>query len=279
MVWDAGILLVRPHRIFSMTKHKHERTCAIQKSLETRDRLPISHFDSRKYIQHNLGLADGLGPILALMDSLPASRTTVTPLRSFDDGDYSVAHLDYVLGDWGPMIGFEVHRWEDDRIVEHWDNLQSTPVAPNASGRTMIDGALDVIDLERTDANKALVRSFTETVLIAGEFGRVYDFHAGQALIQHNPDFGDGTDALVAYLAGAQGGNGRPIYTALRLLLGQGSMVLAACEGQITEESGSAQPTAFYDLYRLEDGIIAEHWDVIERLPPPEQWKNDNGKF
>lgn len=82
-----------------MNKPKHERTRDIQKSLETREKFPISHFDSRKYIQHNLGLEDGLGPILALMDSLPADRTTVTPLRSFEDGDYSVAHLDYVLGD------------------------------------------------------------------------------------------------------------------------------------------------------------------------------------
>lgn len=184
-----------------------------------------------------------------------------------------------MLGDWGPMVGFEVHRWEDDRIVEHWDNLQSTPTAPNASGRTMIDGGVDVTDLERTDTNKALVRSFTKTVLIAREFRRLGEFHASTTLIQHNPSFGDGTDALVAYLAADKDGYVRPVYRALRLLLGQGNMVLAASEGEIIDGSGNAQPAAFYDLYRLEDGVIAEHWDVIERLLPPEQWKNNNGKF
>jgi predicted SnoaL-like aldol condensation-catalyzing enzyme len=273
-----AILLAEPSRT-SMNKPKHERTCDIQKSLETRERFPISHFDSRKYIQHNLSLEDGLGPLLALMDSLPADHTTVTPLRSFEDGDYSVAHLDYVLGDWGPMVGFEVHRWEDDRIVEHWDNLQPAPKALNASGRTMIDGAVDVTDLERTDTNKALVRSFTESVLIRHELGRMSEFHASTALIQHNPNLGDGTDALIAYIAGGQDKFSRPVYRALRLLVGEGNMVLAASEGEIIDASGTAQHTAFYDLYRVEDGVIAEHWDVIERLPPPAQWKNNNGKF
>ena len=262
-----------------MSKPRHERTRDIQKSLETREKFPISHFDSRKYIQHNLALEDGLGPILALMDALPADRTKVTPLRSFEDGDYSVAHLDYVLGDWGPMVGFEVHRWEDDRIVEHWDNLQSTPAKPNASGRTMTDGAVAISDLDRTEANKALVRAFTEAVLIGSAFDRVDQFHAGTALVQHNPDFGDGTAALVAYLSGDRGGGSRPAYHAVRLLLGQGNMVLAASEGALIDHAGTATSAAFYDLYRLEAGVIAEHWDVIEAIPPRELWKNDNGKF
>jgi predicted SnoaL-like aldol condensation-catalyzing enzyme len=260
-----------------LSKSRHERTCDIQKSLETRERFPICHFDSRKYIQHNLGLEDGLGPILALMDALPADRTRVTPLRSFEDGDYSVAHLDYVLGDWGPMIGFEIHRWEDERIVEHWDNLQPTAAMPNASGRTMTDGAVAVAELDRTDANKALVRAFTETVLIGGDLDRVDQFHDGTALVQHDPEFGDGTTALVGYLRG--GGRNRPAYHALRMLLGQGNMVLAASEGALIDAAGAATPAAFYDLYRLEAGVIAEHWDVIEVIPPREQWKNSNGKF
>ena len=262
-----------------MHKAKHERTRDIQKSLETRDRFPISYFDSRKYIQHNLNLADGLGPILALMDALPADRTRVEALRSFEDGDYSVAHLDYLLGDWGPMVGFEVHRWEDDRIVEHWDNLQSTPSRPNPSDRTMTDGPTEIADLDLTDANKALVRAFTERVLIAGRCDSISDFHNGKALIQHNPQLPDGTDALIAHIrAGRQGLEG-PLYRRLHLLLGQGNMVLAVSEGEAVDAEGTRRPFAFYDLYRLQEARIAEHWDVIESIPPRDLWKNDNGKF
>ena len=31
--------------------------------------------------------------------------------------------------------------------------------------------------------------------------------------------------------------------------------------------------------YVLENGKIAEHWDVIEAIPAKEDWKNNNGKF
>lgn len=262
-----------------MDKPKHERTRDIQKSLETRERFPISYFDSRDYTQHNVGLADGLGPILALMDSLPADRTKVEALRSFEDGDYSVAHLDYVLGDWGPMVGFEVHRWENERIVEHWDNLQPTPATVNPSGRSMIDGVTDVTDLDRTDANKSLVCGFTKAVLIGGAFDRLANYHSGDALIQHDPLFGDGTSALVARMSPPRDGGEGPVYERVHKLLGQGNMVLTICEGSMVDGAGTRQPAAFYDLYRVENGAISEHWDVVEVIPPRHTWKNDNGKF
>ena len=191
-----------------MSKPKHERTRDIQKSLENRERFPISYFDSRKYIQLNVNLADGLGAILTLMDGLPAHRTKVEALRSFEDGDFSVAHFDYLLGDWGAMIGFEVHRWEDERIVEHWDNLQSRPTALNPSGRSMSDGAIEVTDLDKTDANKTLVRDYTQRVLIGGDVNRISRYHTGDRLIQHSPWLGDGTLAVATWILKGLHGNG-----------------------------------------------------------------------
>ena len=47
----------------------------------------------------------------------------------------------------------------------------------------------------------------------------------------------------------------------------------------VSEGSFAGNPTSFYDLFRLENGKIAEHWDTLETIPPRDQWKNDNGKF
>jgi predicted SnoaL-like aldol condensation-catalyzing enzyme len=40
-----------------------------------------------------------------------------------------------------------------------------------------------------------------------------------------------------------------------------------------------AKPTAFYDLYRVENGKMVEHWDVLEPMPAAGQSRNKNGKF
>jgi len=57
-------------------------------------------------------------------------------------------------------------------------------------------------------------------------------------------------------------------------VLGEGNFVLVVSEGSLADNHSS-----FYDLFRVADGKIAEHWDTIETIPPREVWKNDNGKF
>jgi predicted SnoaL-like aldol condensation-catalyzing enzyme len=32
-------------------------------------------------------------------------------------------------------------------------------------------------------------------------------------------------------------------------------------------------------LFRVQDGLIVEHWDVIQAIPPAKEFANDNGKF
>lgn len=256
-----------------MAASQKERSTRIQESLQTRERAPLADFDSRKYVQHNLLLGDGLGPLLAFMDGLPADRTKVTVLRALEDGEYSILHAEYELGDWGPMVGFEIHRWEDDRIVEHWDALFPTPAGTNASGRSMTDGPTEVLDVARTDANKQTVDAFTREVLIDGVWPSAPAYFSDGALLQHSPRCGDGARAFEE-LTRAERASGGAAYHGRRLLLGEGDMVLTGCEGTLRGE-----PAAFYDLYRLADGRIAEHWEIFETIPARENWENDNGKF
>ena len=42
---------------------------------------------------------------------------------------------------------------------------------------------------------------------------------------------------------------------------------------------GKGEHSAFFDLFRVEEGLIVEHWDVISTIPPRSDWKNDNDKF
>jgi len=265
----------RRHTIHSLsqntiTMQKKDITASIQKSIETGERTPLSHFDSRKYIQHNLMLEDGLGAIFQFMDSLPKGRTEVTVACAFEDGDYSVALAEYLLGDWGRMVGFEVHRWENGKIVEHWDNLQPLR-GPNPSGRSMVDGTFFSAAARGTQDCKRLVTDFVETVLIGRDAGSASRFFDRDNLAQHAPRHGDGVDAFVQ---GLVSNDAATAHLTLHKVLGEGALVLAIIEG-----TQDGKPTSFYHLFRIERGLIAEHWEVIEPILPREQWKNSNGKF
>ena len=63
-------------------------------------------------------------------------------------------------------------------------------------------------------------------------------------------------------------------YDTVHKVLGEGNFVLVMSEGTF----GGAH-TSFYDLFRVEDGKIAERWDTLETIPAKAKWKNDNGKF
>jgi len=47
----------------------------------------------------------------------------------------------------------------------------------------------------------------------------------------------------------------------------------------VSEGNFNGDHCAFYDLLRLVDGKIVEHWDTIEMIAPRQDWKNNNGKF
>ena len=38
-------------------------------------------------------------------------------------------------------------------------------------------------------------------------------------------------------------------------------------------------PEIGFDIFRFENGKIAEHWDTVETIPARSEWKNQNGEF
>ena len=47
----------------------------------------------------------------------------------------------------------------------------------------------------------------------------------------------------------------------------------------VSEGAFGGKPTSYYDLWRVENGKIAEHWDVMETIADKSTWQNNNGKF
>ena len=92
-------------------------------------------------------------------------------------------------------IGFDIFRFENGKIVEHWDNLQET-AGPNPSGHSMIDGPIEPRDLDKTYANKQLVRAFVDDILGTGRMEKLAGYFNGDKYIQHNPQIADNLSGL-----------------------------------------------------------------------------------
>jgi predicted SnoaL-like aldol condensation-catalyzing enzyme len=240
------------------------------KALQTRDPAPFAFINPNKYIQHNLAVGPGPAGVAALAKALPQD-TKINIVRVFQDGDFVFAHTEYNF--FGPKIGFDIFRFEDGLIVEHWDNLQETPSHPSPSGHSMIDGPTTAMDLDRTDANKALMKRYMDD-LLSGRRETFSTYFNGIQYIQHNPWVADTIPGLLAGLQALAAKGQAVIYNSVHMILGEGNFVLVVAEANF-----GGVPTGIYDLFRIEDGKIAEHWDTLETIPPRGAWKNENGKF
>lgn len=249
-----------------------DKVVALLNSFNNGDKTPISYINPEKYIQHNLSVGDGLAGFGEVMQHAPEGGFKANVIRAFQDGDYVFTHTEYDF--FGPKAGFDVFRFENGLIVEHWDNLLEVQ-KPNPSGHTQLDGATALSDLDKTEANKKVVTDFIEKVLLGHEMDKLTTYINPKNYVQHNPAVADGLDGFGAAMKYFSENGLVMEYTKLHKVLGEGNFVLAMSEGKF----GKGVHTAFYDLFRLDNGQIVEHWDVISPIPPESEWKNSNGKF
>lgn len=228
------------------------------------------------YIQHNLGYGTGRDAFVgsvAYLASAPV-RTTVNNIRAFEDGDKVFLQTVYNFAGAGEQVAFDIFRFDENgKIAEHWDNL-AAKAEPNPSGRTQIDGTTEQKDFDKTEANREVVKNFLYDVMQGNHPEKTADYFDGDTYIQHNTGIADGLSGLGAALEALAGQNIQMIYTTVHQVLAQGNFVLAVSEGTF----GDA-PTSYYDLWRVDNGKIAEHWDVMETIAGEAAWQNQNGKF
>jgi len=261
-------------KTFQSESENVKKAVAVLKAIETNDNVAVGYINAANYRQHNLIVGDGLegfGAALAGLVDYP-EKASVNTVRAFEDGEFVVCQTDYNF--FGRKAGFDIFRFEEGKIVEHWDNLQAKPTQANPSGRTMTDGTTEVKDLDKTEANKALVRNFVEDILVNGKMEKLAGYFNGDNYLQHNPQIPDNLSGLGSALEAMAKQGITMTYSTIHKVLGEGNFVLTVSEGQI-----GGVHSSFYDLFRVENGKIAEHWDTIEPITSKETWKNQNGKF
>ena len=253
-----------------------EKALALINTFATGDTEKAASLLAEGYIQHNLAYGSGRDAFVgsvAWLASAPV-KTTVQNIRAYQDGDKVFLQTVYNFAGAGEQVAFDIFRFDaDGRIAEHWDNL-AAKADPTPSGHTQIDGCKEMKDLDETEANRELVKSFLVDVMQGQHPEKTPGYFDGDIYIQHNTGIADGLSGLGSALAALAEQGIQMIYTTVHQVLAQGNYVLAVSEGTF----GGA-PTSYYDLWRVENGKISEHWDVMETIAAKETWQNQNGKF
>jgi len=122
----------------------------------------------------------------------------------------------------------------------------------------------------RLAANKKLVYDMYRIVLQAGLWERAGEFIRDDYL-QHNPNAGQGLAGVQDYIRKTR--PERPIKDALELplinLIAEGDTVMTAFVRSEKDANGQTYYSTWFDLYRIRDGKIAEHWDPMLKSDAP----------
>jgi predicted SnoaL-like aldol condensation-catalyzing enzyme len=131
---------------------------------------------------------------------------------------------------------------------------------PALAALALLSGCTQPVDPDAQ--NRKLVTDFARIFYTEKDVKRAFETYVVPDYIQHNPGIADGRDAAVKAL--------EPMFSApgakfeVKRILVDGDMAMIHLFGQGDPKTPGA---AVADLYRLKDGKIVEHWDILQPMP------------
>ena len=124
------------------------------------------------------------------------------------------------------------------------------------------------------EANKKVVLDFYDKALNQKDFDAAAK-HFGPRYIQHNPLAADGIEGFRKFIEFRREKfpNAK---SEIKRTLADGDMVILHVHS--IREPGT-RGVAIVDIYKMENGKVVEHWDVIQEVPEDSKTKNKNGMF
>jgi predicted SnoaL-like aldol condensation-catalyzing enzyme len=123
------------------------------------------------------------------------------------------------------------------------------------------------------EQNKKFVREFYEMAFNQHKPTEAAKKYIGDKYIQHNPYVPNGAEAFYGYFEGFF--KEHPQSRAeIKRVIGDGDLVVLHLNAKIDDKD---RGRAIVDIFRVENGKIVEHWDVIQVVP--EKSANDNTMF
>ena len=127
-------------------------------------------------------------------------------------------------------------------------------------------------DVGQLESNKKTVAAFEDAALNRKDFDAASKY-LGARYTQHNPNAADGPEGLKAYIEFLKE-KFPASHSEIKHIFADNDYVIV--HDHAVREPGT-RGLAIVNIYKLENGKVVEHWDVIQ--PIPEKAANDNGMF
>ena len=111
-------------------------------------------------------------------------------------------------------------------------------------------------------ANKKLAYDMYREVLEAGQVDRI-PHYVREDYIQHNPNVVTGRAALESFIAGSRPSRKADdkIMLPLISIIAERDLVMFNFVRTEQDANGETYYTTWFDVFRIEDGLVVEHWD------------------
>jgi predicted SnoaL-like aldol condensation-catalyzing enzyme len=126
---------------------------------------------------------------------------------------------------------------------------------------------------DATDANRVTMRAFVDTAYGQKQVRKAYETWAVPDLIQHNPNIADGREAAIAEIEGLL--KNPAAHFDVKHIVVDGDMAVVHFRGSLNADLGAA----VFELFRLKDGKIVEHWDAFQVIDAKAAARNPHPYF
>ncbi len=123
-----------------------------------------------------------------------------------------------------------------------------------------------------TERNRVIVADFARIFYTDRQVRRAFELYVVPDYIQHNPNIADGREAAILALE-PKFSNPTARFDVKRIIV-DGQFAVIHLHGRPSPDNRGG---AVADIYRLADGKIVEHWDVLQ--PVPETAANPHPMF
>jgi predicted SnoaL-like aldol condensation-catalyzing enzyme len=233
------------------------------------------------FIQHNPNAANGLAAFKEYFSRQPTPPRAIKPtvdrpvVALVAEGDMvilvSVRELNEPEGASKKYTttAFDIYRIQNGKIVEHWDAATKAAGGPAvASSPVTVDPRpVEVLAKspdKKLEANKTLVVNLWREIIEA-RHADLIDTYFSPAFIQHAPNMAPGLEGIRAML-----GRGRPqpveptLKRKVTAMIAEDDIVVMAAPRELADPQDPSRKytTTAIEMYRVENGKIAEHWDA-----------------